>query len=425
LNNEHIYQFEEDNIENKSIKYKPNSKEIQFISIDLFLKKVALNDLNSFSDNYSIIDAFINQYYAFMTIEDLIDKLFGLFFYLIKKNLTLVNFTNFLNNFTMLKYVEIIYPNNYARKTLINLYEHLKFIDSKNKILSKYDIEQIYEIFEQDTTYDIEYLINRLVIKKKKPCVKLKISKLPELKSNIFDVNEWDPIIIARQLSDYSHKLFSKIEYNELLMTSWTKADKLNVSPNVVKFIERFDKISLWVVEEILSYDKKSRRAKAIESFINISMECKNLKNFNDCRNILSGVNHFIIQNLHKTWKKVGEKSLETFKSLNDFCSYVKNYKQMREELKLSLGDPCVPYLGLLLMKLAFIEEGPKYIDKGKLMNVEKIMKVNKEISFFFEFKSQLYNFNPIEYLNILYVPKPLTEKELEILADKLGKIVF
>lgn len=382
---------------------------------------MVLNDLNLFSDNYNILDAFINQYTIFLTTEDLIDKLVNVFLYTIKKNLDLVNFVNFLNNFTIVKYVDTILQNDYARKTFINLYEHLKLIDSKNKILSKYDIEHVYEIFEQDTIYDIQYLINRLVIKKKKACVKLKISKVPMPKSNIFDVNEWSPLIIAKQLSDYSHKLFSKIEYNELLLTNWTKKDKNKLSPNVVKIIERFDKVSFWVVEEILSYDKKSQRARAIENFLNISLECKNLKNFNDCRNILSGVNHFIIQNLHKTWKRVNEKSLEIFKSLNDFCSYVKNYKKMREEMKLSLGEPCVPYLGLLLMKLAFIEEGPKYTNKENLINIEKIMKVNKEISFFFEFKTQTYNFNPLECLNILYTPKPISEKELEIIADKLG----
>ena len=97
----------------------------------------------------------------------------------------------------------------------------------------------------------------------------------------------------------------------------------------------------------------------------------------------------------------------------------------MRSQMKSCVGKPCVPYLGLLLKELAFIEEGPKYVKSDSLVNLEKITNVTKTIDFFFQFKSQAYLFKPIEELSILSDLHPKSEDEIEVLANKIGKLII
>ena len=136
------------------------------------------------------------------------------------------------------------------------------------------------------------------------------------------------------QLTSISHRLFSKIEIKELLGSQWTKRDKYVNSPHVMKIIDRFNKLTLWVVEEILSYDKRSMRTLVIEKFIKIANECRKLSNFNDCMNIVCALNNFILRGMTLTWRKLSGQSKDLFNQLNLLCSYENNYALLRSEEK-------------------------------------------------------------------------------------------
>lgn len=79
-----------DEIENEghNIVYKINKdnckREIHFISIDLLLKKIALENLSE--DNSSIIDAIVLQYHLFIEADLLIQKVINFFDYFKNKS---------------------------------------------------------------------------------------------------------------------------------------------------------------------------------------------------------------------------------------------------------------------------------------------------------------------------------------------------
>jgi son of sevenless-like protein len=237
--------------------------------------------------------------------------------------------------------------------------------------------------------------------------------------SGQFNILEWSPIDIAKQLTLISNNLFSKVEYKEFLNTNWTKKEKYLLAPNIMKIIERFNNLSLFIMEEVLAYDKKKHRAGVIEKFIDVAFECKNINNFNDCMTIISSLNSYIVKGLNKTWKVLNKQSSALFNNLNEFCSYEGNYANIRAELLTQ--KPCVPYLGLILKDLAFIEEGPKYINCDNLINLEKINKVAEVINFFLSHKNKSYSFKPVPQLLILSNPQPMGEDEIENLANKIG----
>ncbi len=178
------------------------------------------------------------------------------------------------------------------------------------------------------------------------------------------------------------------------------------------------------MLEEILSYDKKRMRAAALAKFVSIANECRKLKNFNDCMNIVCTLNNYILKGMKKTWKVMHKEVFPMIEELNKFCSHENNYGNMREEMLESVGYPCVPYLGMLLKELAFIDEGPKYtknVEDNVLINLHKINGVGKAIDFFFQFNNQAYLYRPIEKLAILANLHPKTEQQIEDMANKIG----
>jgi hypothetical protein len=109
-------------------------------------------------------------------------------------------------------------------------------------------------------------------------------------------------------------------------------------------------------------------------------------------------------------------------KELTFLCSYTKNYENIRNEIALVRGQPCIPYLGLYLKELAFLDEGPKYINDKNLINMEKIQKVGEKLEEIKIFQSVPYVYLPVTRLAFLADPQPKKEEILLQISSKLGK---
>ena len=70
-------------------------------------------------------------------------------------------------------------------------------------------------------------------------------------------------------------------------------------------------------MEEMLSYDKKKIRAAILEKMIKVAIECKNICNFNDCVNIISTLNNFVIKSMTKTWLVMDQECCKWLEQLN------------------------------------------------------------------------------------------------------------
>jgi len=255
---------------------------------------------------------------------------------------------------------------------------------------------------------------------------------LPSIKNHkdYFDIFDWDDTEICKQLTLVTHFIFQQIKFKELINSQWTKIDKKISAPNVYKLIERFNKISLWACEEILSYDKSSMRKLVLDKFINIAYILYKMNNFNDAFSIVTALNSFFIKDLKKTWKRVDAySSIPKAKELNEIFSHTKNYAKLRELLDSCLGKPCIPFLGLFLKDLSYMDEGQKYIvtkqeDLG-LLNLEKIKLVEIIFQKIVQYQNANYDFMPVFSLSFLADPDPISENLLIDLARKLGNKKF
>eukprot|EP01132_Coremiostelium_polycephalum_P001190 gene1190-1503_t len=216
------------------------------------------------------------------------------------------------------------------------------------------------------------------------------------LKSDqILTLQNFDDLEIARQLTLIEHESYSQIKPNECINLAFSKAGKEENSANIVNIIKRSNIIPLWVATEIVQEERLTKRANIIKKFISIADHCRNLNNFNAVMEILSGLNLTPVFRLKKTWETLPRKYLATFRHLNSLMAPKSNFKVYRDVLH-TKNPPCLPFLGVYLTDLTFIEEGtPDTLENG-LINVVKRVQIASVIKEILQFQQLQYAFTPV-----------------------------
>ncbi|EGC38273.1 hypothetical protein DICPUDRAFT_53443 [Dictyostelium purpureum] len=218
-----------------------------------------------------------------------------------------------------------------------------------------------------------------------------------------------DPTEVARQLTLFESDLFRKIGAKECLGQAWNKQDKEEKAPNIVNFIKRFNQVSSWVATEILRQEKLKDRVSYIKRFILLAQKCRELNNFNATMEILSGLQNSSVYRLRKTWERIEAKPIlkNTYDELMSLMSSNANYKNYMQELH-NIHPPCIPYLGVYLTHLTFIEDGMKnHLNQDEeIINFEKCRKISVVIREIKQYQQQQYHLETEEitqrYLNNL-----------------------
>merc|ERR1712232_1302760 len=136
---------------------------------------------------------------------------------------------------------------------------------------------------------------------------------------------------IARQMTLIEYRIFSVIKPKECFNLGWSKSDKDSRSPNIVRLIEQFNKVSSWIATLIVKEDTPKKRGHMIRHWIDVAEECKAIGNLNGVNTIVSALNNSGIHRLKKSWECVSQKRLKSFKELTDFVSISGNYKSLRQ----------------------------------------------------------------------------------------------
>ena len=247
------------------------------------------------------------------------------------------------------------------------------------------------------------------------------------LSKGYFCVIDWKKEEIGDKLMSVSKKLISKIKPRELYKGVFLKKNKEITSPNVVECINEFNKLTTFVMEDILSYNSPKDRAKIYDKWVSIAEYCKNIKDYNDLIAIFSAFNHYIITGLKLTLKEIKSKTNSTLKIIKNFCTVEGNYKRIREDMDLcdKNGEIFIPYLGMLLRDINFFEEKSKYINDKGYINFNKIEKIDEMFKLYFKFKikdeeeKNKIN-NDIVELDFFDDLENITEEYLENVANQI-----
>ena len=410
----------EEEIEGDTIIYRTNKKqekEITFISINLFLKKI-ITEENFFNTHSNLIFGFIQQYNAFISLDILIKKIINVYEYYTSRKLFVLKMKNLVKftNTIIIQLYDQIQSKEEIKSQLTFFYSKMPKTDTTRSI--------IYLLSSNCEKFDVEYLdFLSHPLPHSSPNVFIRESRQNKPSSpKYFSIFDYDEETIASQLTYITRSLISNIKENEIISAKFAKKNKNTSSPNVLKVIKRFDDLIFFIIEEILSYDKSKVRALVIEKWINVAVICKQMNNFNDCMIITTALLNFIIKKLSKTWKKVRDEYHNTLKQLKVFCTCEVCYKNIRKAIEdcVKRKLPFIPYLGILLKDISFYEEKYRYIEQDKLVNFDKIIKVSNAIAKFNQFHNFVYSCRPNKALNLFNNLNPLGEAELENLSFRL-----
>ncbi|KAI9276236.1 ras guanine nucleotide exchange factor domain-containing protein [Sporodiniella umbellata] len=208
-------------------------------------------------------------------------------------------------------------------------------------------------------------------------------------------LSETDPVEMARQLSVLDFKLYSSIRPIECLGKAWSKdGDRGSVAMNIKQSIQYCNRLTSWVTDSILSYDEPKKRASVIKYWVNVAEQCRTFNNFNTCMAILSAFDNSAIGRLKKTWMMSNRNTTQTLASIRKLLGANRNFTEYREIIH-SINPPCIPFLGIYLQDLTFIEDGNSdFLRKSNhLINFAKRQKVADVIQELRQRQNFAYNF--------------------------------
>nr|XP_051711002.1 ras-specific guanine nucleotide-releasing factor RalGPS1 isoform X8 [Oryctolagus cuniculus] len=152
------------------------------------------------------------------------------------------------------------------------------------------------------------------------------------------------------QSCDYASKSYDAVvfdvlkvtpeEFAELASCGWSKKEKHSLAPNVVAFTRRFNQ-------------------KLLE-----------LNNLHSLMSVVSALQSAPIFRLTKTWALLNRKDKTTFEKLDYLMSKEDNYKRTREYIRSLKMVPSIPYLGIYLLDLIYIDSA--YPASGSIMENEQ-----------------------------------------------------
>ncbi|ELP85790.1 guanine nucleotide exchange factor, putative [Entamoeba invadens IP1] len=199
---------------------------------------------------------------------------------------------------------------------------------------------------------------------------------------------------VAQQIMLMQYDLFRRIPVEELLSQGWMKKENKVITPNIVKMMQMTNSLSYKVQTTILSLSKLKHRIFAVEYFIKVAQEMKEIHNFDGFKSILAALNASPIFRLKDTFDGLSDEFKRTLSEFNDLVDYDSNFKKLREMTNVC-KPPCVPFLGSTLGDLVFTKENEKS-ENGQLKLVnffrvrmyglmlkEIVMKQNSPPSFY------------------------------------------
>lgn len=248
--------------------------------------------------------------------------------------------------------------------------------------------------------------------KKRTPISSKEIPKphLPTCRPSELSLLTIHPQEFARQLTLIEADLFRAIKPWELLNLAWSRKDKEQKAPNVLAMIARSNVITPWISSQIVSSRSMKVRAEILTRSIQTMQYLEELHNFNAIMEFIAALQNAGVFRLKETWARLDKKHKRAWDMLMARMSRDNNFKVFRESLR-TVSPPSIPYLGMFLTDLTFIEDGnPDYLDDDKtIINVAKRMQYSQIIKDIQMYQQTPYLLQPVpmiaDFLNQLNPP--------------------
>ncbi|KAJ3158298.1 hypothetical protein HDU86_003007 [Geranomyces michiganensis] len=231
------------------------------------------------------------------------------------------------------------------------------------------------------------------------------------LSSTSISFLELDNDDIARQLNILEAEIFSRIKPRDLLQHIWSRTHKGQHAASVAASIGHFNFISSWVTTRILAQRKVKVRAQVLGKFMKIAQVLRNSNNYNTLMAVLAGINSGAVLRLRQTRKFLQERqSYRNHQALEKLMSSDRSFALYRQALRMS-ELPCIPYLGVFLRDLVYIDENKDKRRDGSI-NLAKFLLMGDVILMIQNFQQVPYDVIRNPYIATLILSQPIMSEE-------------
>lgn len=174
-----------------------------------------------------------------------------------------------------------------------------------------------------------------------------------------------------------------------------------------------------WVAEMILAQTDVRKRVVVIRHFVAVADKCRALNNFSSLTSIISALATAPIARLKRTWDQVPARTSSTLESMRTLMGSTKNFGDYRDALH-AANPPCIPFFGVYLTDLTFIEDGiPSVIKKTNMINFAKRAKTAEVISDIRQYQNVAYSLQPVPELQDYILSNMQAAKDVHEMYEK------
>uniref|UniRef100_A0A8C2FB29 Ral GEF with PH domain and SH3 binding motif 2 n=1 Tax=Cyprinus carpio TaxID=7962 RepID=A0A8C2FB29_CYPCA len=164
-------------------------------------------------------------------------------------------------------------------------------------------------------------------------------------------------------------KSFDAVVFDVLKVTPEEYAGQITLmDAPVFKAIQ--PEVSFWVVREILHAQTLKIRAEVLSLYIRTAKKLCDMNNLHAVMAVVSALQSAPIFRLTKTWALLSRKDKATFERLEYLMSKEDNYKRLRDYISSQSMTSCIPYLGIYLSDLTYIDSA--YPSTGSILENEQ-----------------------------------------------------
>uniref|UniRef100_A0A674AL29 Son of sevenless homolog 2 (Drosophila) n=1 Tax=Salmo trutta TaxID=8032 RepID=A0A674AL29_SALTR len=250
-------------------------------------------------------------------------------------------------------------------------------------------VESINKIIKRKMQTQSNGVSHNITFESPPPPIEWHISRLGQ--TDTFDLMTLHPIEIARQLTLLESELYRAVRPSELVGSVWTKEDKENNSPNLLRMIRHTTNLTLWFEKCIVEAENLDERVAVLTRVIEILQVFQELNNFNGVLEVVSAINSVPVYRLDHTFEAVPERKKRILEEAVELSQ--DHFKKYLAKLK-SINPPCVPFFGIYLTNILKTEEGnPDFLKRhGKeLINFSKRRKVAEITGEIQQYQNQPY----------------------------------
>jgi RasGEF domain/RasGEF N-terminal motif len=318
---------------------------------DLALQKAFLTTYQSFCKPSMLLTKLIERYHVPRSQESR------------RRNMTMAEWNQ-----------KVVKPIQLRVYNILKLWLDARFGDFDHILLARLNL--FVEVLKRDGNEKLaKQLINRMKrqlaqLEKARAALRAekKLPRVPNPDQVLFELPEE---VFAQQLTIRFFEIYRAIEPVELLRLAWSNAKLKHRAPNVLNMINLFNALSSWTKTRLLSCPGLRQRGRFYAKIVRTAQLLYEYHNFDTLLNLISVTNHSTVKRLKFTREAVPSKLAQAFEDIKEQVSSDKNSKNYRDLVHRS-APPILPYLGVYLTDLTFIEEGNPDFSNGGLINFRK-----------------------------------------------------